>query len=92
MTSTSLQVSEAQLTHFPEWIRRIAIFLIVLVCGLVVFILGTSYYDRFPTNSNGLFKISASVVLLATALYFRKSEIVKPYWHLVYAFFCGLDG
>jgi membrane protease YdiL (CAAX protease family) len=84
MTSTSIQVSESQLTQFPEWIRKIATF---LVCGLVVFLLGTSYYDRFPTNSSGLFKIGTSVVLLASALYFRKNESVKPYWRLVYAFF-----
>jgi membrane protease YdiL (CAAX protease family) len=87
MTSTSIQVSESQLTQFPEWIRKIATFLVILVCGLVVFLLGTSYYDRFPTNSSGLFKIGTSVVLLASALYFRKNESVKPYWRLVYAFF-----
>ena len=87
MTSTSLQVSESQLNHFPEWIQKVAIFLAVLICGLVVFLLGTNYYDQFTTNSSGLFKIGTSVVLLALALYFRTNESVKPYWRLVYAFF-----
>lgn len=59
----------------------------VLICGLIVFVLGTSYYDRFTTNSSGLFKISTSVVLLAIALYFRRNKNLKPYWCLVYTFF-----
>ena len=61
--------------------------LLVLICGLVVFVLGTSYYDRFATNSSGIVKIISSVVLLAGALYFKRNDDLKPYWRLVYAFF-----
>lgn len=77
MAITSIQISETQLNHFPEWTRKIVVILLLLICGLVVFLLGTGYYDRFTTISSGLFKISTSVVLLAMGLYFRKHETIK---------------
>lgn len=87
MTVSSILVSEPQINRYAEWIRKIGLSLVVLVCGLVVFVLGTSYYDRFVSNSSGLFKISTSVIFLATALYFRRNDQLKPYWRLTYAFF-----
>lgn len=87
MTTTSIQISKSQPGHFPQGLRKLAIALLVLSCGLFVFVLGTSYYDRFTTNSSGPFKIATSVILLVTAMYFRKNETMEPYWRLVYAFF-----
>jgi membrane protease YdiL (CAAX protease family) len=87
MTISSTPISAAQTNKYIEWIQKIGLSLVVLICGLVVFVLGTSYYDRFATNSSGIFKVSTSVVLLAAALYFRRSDQLKPYCRLVYAFF-----
>jgi membrane protease YdiL (CAAX protease family) len=87
MEITSTLVPEDQVNRIAEWVRKIGISLVILLCGLLVFVLGTSYYARFATNSSGIFKISTSLVLLGAALYFRRSEPLKPYWRLVYAFF-----
>jgi hypothetical protein len=84
---TSTLAPETQVNQFAGWIQKFGIALVVLICGLVVFVLGTSYYDRFVTNTTGIFKIGTSVVLLASALYFLKSDQLRPYWRLVYAFF-----
>lgn len=84
---TSTLAPEPQVNQYAEWIRKLGLALVALICGLFVFVLGTSYYDRFATNTSGFFKIGTSVVLLVSALYFRKNERMKPYWRLVYAFF-----
>ena len=42
---------------------QVSLFLFLLICGLAVFVLGTSYYDQFPTNTSGLFKIFSYLVI-----------------------------
>jgi membrane protease YdiL (CAAX protease family) len=66
---------------------RVILFVLFLICGLTVFIFGTSYYDRFPTNTSGLFKIGSSALFLVTVILTRKIPLLKPYWRVMYAFF-----
>ncbi|MES0362079.1 MAG: CPBP family intramembrane glutamic endopeptidase, partial [Anaerolineales bacterium] len=66
-----------------------SLFLFLLICGLAVFVLGTSYYDQFPTNTSGLFKIGLSALYLLTAILSRKIDLLRPYWRLMYAFFAA---
>jgi hypothetical protein len=66
---------------------KVSLFLFLLICGLAVFVLGTSYYDQFPTNTSGLFKIGLSALYLLTAILTRKIDLLRPYWRVMYAFF-----
>jgi membrane protease YdiL (CAAX protease family) len=66
---------------------RVILFVLFLICGLTVFIFGTSYYDRFPTNTSGLFKIGSSALFLGTVILARQIYLLKPYWRVMYAFF-----
>lgn len=66
---------------------EVILFVIFLICGLIVFVFGTSYYDRFPTNTSGLFKIGSSVFFLMTVILIRKIDMLRPYWRVMYAFF-----
>jgi membrane protease YdiL (CAAX protease family) len=67
--------------------RRMGLFSLFLLCGLLVFVLGTSYYTDFPTNTSGLFKIGTSLIFLSTALIFRRVEQIQLYWRVMYGFF-----
>ena len=62
---------------------KVSLFLFLLICGLAVFVLGTSYYDQFPTNTSGLFKIGLSALYLLTAILTRKIVLLRPYWRVM---------
>lgn len=70
-----------------ELLQKIGLFILILTFGLIVFVFGTSYSDRFATNSSGLFKIATSVIFLGLASISGRFEKVKPYRKILYAFF-----
>jgi membrane protease YdiL (CAAX protease family) len=73
--------------HISGSFSKASIFLLLLICGLAVFVLGTSYYDQFPTNTSGLFKIGSSALFLVAVIIARQVNWLKPYWRVMYAFF-----
>jgi len=62
----------------------------LLICGFLVFVLGTNYYSIFPTNQSQLYRIILAVVFLAGAVLTRKKPELKAYGQLLYAFFIGI--
>ena len=71
-------------------LTRIGIGFILLVCGFLVFILGTNYYSIFPTNQSQPYRIALAVVFLAGALLIRKKPGFRVYSQLFYAFFISI--
>jgi membrane protease YdiL (CAAX protease family) len=68
---------------------RAALFALLLLCGLLVFVLGVDYHSRFPTNSSSIYKIGVTALfLLATGL-LRRSSRFRPYWRVAFAFFAA---
>lgn len=70
-----------------EWIFRLGLFVLFLLCGLSIFVLGSPYYSIFPTNNSLLYKVSLSVVFLVSTIFLHKSERFKKYWQVSCAFF-----
>jgi membrane protease YdiL (CAAX protease family) len=70
-----------------EIVEKAALFLLFTILGLMVFIFGTSYYDRFATNTSGLFKLISSGVLLGLAIISGRYQNLKRYQPVLYAFF-----
>jgi membrane protease YdiL (CAAX protease family) len=62
-------------------------FIVLLVCSLAVFVLGSNYVQLFPTNGNLLYAASLTGIFLVAALLFKRSANFAKYWLIAYAFF-----
>lgn len=67
--------------------QRILISIILLGCGLLVFVLGTNYYSIFPTNDSQVYRGILAGIFLGAALIFRRNESWAKYSQIAYAFF-----
>ncbi len=74
----------------PSLLARVGISVLLLVCGILVFIFGTNYYTIFPTNQSQLYRIILGLIFLAGALITRKKPDLKDYSYLAYAFFVAI--
>lgn len=74
----------------PSSLARVGIGILLLICGFLVFILGTNYYSIFPTNQSQPYRIILAVVFLIGALLTRKKLNLKAYSQLLYAFFIAI--
>ena len=85
VTSTFEVIPEKKRT--ADLVQKTGLFMLLLIFGLIVFVFGTSYSDRFATNSSGLFKIATSGIFLALAVISGRYEKVKPFRRILNAFF-----
>jgi membrane protease YdiL (CAAX protease family) len=74
----------------PSLLPRVGIGALLLICGFLVFFLGTNYYSIFPTNQSQPYRIVLAVAFLAGALITRKNPGIKVYSQLMYAFFIAI--
>ena len=68
-------------------VQRIALFILFLACGIAIFVLGSNYYDIFPTNRNLLYNLGLSAVFLMATLGFKSVDRLQKYWPVAFAFF-----
>jgi membrane protease YdiL (CAAX protease family) len=66
---------------------KIVIFVILLICSLAVFVLGSNYVQLFPTNGNTIYAVCLTGLFLVTALLFKRSVKFVKFWPVAYAFF-----
>ena len=69
------------------WLRKTVISIVLLVCGLLVFVFGTNYYSVFPTNDSQTYRAILAAVFLGAALILRRNESSEQYSQIAYAFF-----
>lgn len=69
------------------WPRRVLISIVLLICGLLVFVFGTNYYSLFPTNDSQTYRAILAAVFLGAALLLRRNESSEQYSQIAYAFF-----
>lgn len=69
------------------WPRKIVISMVLLVCGLLVFVFGTNYYSVFPTNDSQSYRAILAAIFLSAALVLRRNETSEQYSQIAYAFF-----
>ena len=70
-----------------NWVKRLVLFVVFLICEVAIFILGSNYFEIFPTNKNLTYNLVTSAVFLAAALLFKYSKRWSQYWLVTYAFF-----
>jgi membrane protease YdiL (CAAX protease family) len=68
-------------------VKRVVLFVVFLICEAAIFILGSNYFEIFPTNKNLTYNLVISVVFLIAALWFKRTERWKEFWPVTYAFF-----
>lgn len=74
----------------PSPLARVGIGILLLICGILVFVLGTNYYSIFPTNQSQPYRIGLAALFLVSALLTRKKPALKAYSRLLYAFFISI--
>ncbi|MFN2185775.1 MAG: lysostaphin resistance A-like protein [Anaerolineae bacterium] len=67
--------------------KKLIVAIGLLLCGLAVFVLGSPYYDLFPTNDNQQYYVALTAVFLVAFLALRKSRALSRYAPPVYALF-----
>ena len=82
--STSLDRKEILQTN---WIQRLGLFVMFLICGLAILFLGSNFYEIFPTNRNLTYNLIISAVFLAASLWFKFDRRLNKYWQITFAFF-----
>ena len=83
-TNTNLIEKETLQTN---WIQCLGLFILFLVCEVVIYILGSNYFDFFATNKNTTFNLITCAVFLIAALWFKRTERLNEYWRVTFAFF-----
>jgi membrane protease YdiL (CAAX protease family) len=70
-----------------NWGKRLVLFVIFLICEVAIFILGSNYFDVFPTNNNLTYNLVSCTVFLVAALLLKRTERWNQYSRVTYAFF-----
>jgi len=70
-----------------NWVKRLVLFVVFLICEVAIFILGSNYFEIFPTNKNLTYNLIISAAFLAAALLLRGNGRWHQYWRVAYAFF-----
>ena len=78
-----------QASPAPSGASRIGLFMLLLICGLLVFVFGVDYHSRFPTNTSGVYKIGLSAVFLTATVLLRRNERLGAYWRVAFALFAA---
>jgi membrane protease YdiL (CAAX protease family) len=68
-------------------VQRIALFVLFLICGLAVFVFGSSFFTIFPTNNSLPYNLVLAAVFLIVAVWFKHNEHLEKYWRAAFAFF-----
>jgi membrane protease YdiL (CAAX protease family) len=82
-TPHGVQVTPAQMS----WGTRMILFVLFLSCEFAILILGSNYFDVFPTNKNLTYNLAISVVFLVASLWLQRTERWSQYWQVAFAFF-----
>jgi membrane protease YdiL (CAAX protease family) len=75
--------------NMRDYMRRIGLFILFLICGLSIFLFGVDYFTISPTNTSALYKVGLSALFLVATLLLWRSERYKAYWPAAFAFFAA---
>ena len=73
-----------------SWIQKIWISLILLICGVLVFVFGANWHSAFPTNTSQVYRAVLALIFLSAAIIMRRTESMKHYSQIAYAFFIAI--
>ncbi|HEX9018340.1 MAG TPA: CPBP family intramembrane glutamic endopeptidase [Anaerolineaceae bacterium] len=69
--------------------QKSGLFVLILICAIVVFILGDNHFNAFPTNRNVVYESATTAFFLAAAIVMRRIPRFNDYWQIAYAFFAA---
>jgi membrane protease YdiL (CAAX protease family) len=81
------RVNQEELLTQTNWLQRISLFILFLICEAAIFIFGTYYFDVFPTNKNLTYNLIISAVFLIATLWLKYDPRGNRYWQVAFAFF-----
>ncbi len=84
---TVKRTSSGVSTNARQWGSRIALFILLLICSLAVFMFAPDYYKLFPTNGNLAFTGCLTACFLIASLGLHRDKNLHKYWGIAYAFF-----
>jgi len=71
----------------PNQLQYFSLFIVFLICGLMIFVFGSNYFEIFPTNKNLFYNVIVSIVFLSAALLIRHDKQLSKHWRIAFAFF-----
>jgi membrane protease YdiL (CAAX protease family) len=86
--SISTSHSEKELSQAKSR-SRLVLFIVFLICEGMIIILGSNYFEIFPTNKNLAYNLVIAVVFLLSSMWLKRIERWNHYWRIAYAFFIG---
>ncbi len=84
--TTNLIGKETQQTN---WLQRLGLFILFLLCEAAIFIFGSYYFEVFPTNKNLTYNLAVSAVFLIITLWFRYDKRLNKHWQIPLVFFAA---
>jgi membrane protease YdiL (CAAX protease family) len=67
--------------------NRPLLFVLYLIGGLMVFLLGSNTYRLFPTNKNLVYVWVLTLLLFGLAMFLRRSARFRAYWEIAFSLF-----
>jgi membrane protease YdiL (CAAX protease family) len=83
----SMTPTEAKHTEQNSRAHRFALFLLFLTLGLLLFLVFSHFRPLLPENAELPCRMALILVLLASSLLLRRSERLRRYWPVIFAFF-----
>ena len=80
----------AKETPRPDWTQRLALFLVFLTCGFLVFVIFSHYAPFYTGTAGKIGRVVVAAIFLALALFARAYEPFQKYWLILFAFFVAL--
>lgn len=87
--STSLSLDRKDKFQLTNLVQRLGSFVVFLVCGVAIFVVGSNYFTIFPTNRNLAYNVILSAVFFAASMWLKRDERLGKYWRVAFAFFSG---
>jgi len=69
-------------TNQINWLQRLGLFILFLLCEAAIFIFGSHYFNVFPTNKSLTFNLTVSAIFLVVALWFKYDQRWNEHWQI----------
>ncbi len=84
---STLTVPQIRPVPWRTSLYRPGLFVLLLACGVAVFLFGCNYYSIFPTNRSPTYEGGMALAFLIAALVMKRDARWSKYWPVAYAFF-----
>jgi membrane protease YdiL (CAAX protease family) len=79
--------TEAEQAKRGSWLHRFGLFLLFLALSLLLFLVFSHFRPLLPENAELPARIALILILLGSSLLLRRSDRLRKYWPVLFAFF-----